>query len=88
MMRFSGLTANERWLLGKTKYLTHLRRSSMPLLYGDYRQLYVDDNVLVFSRTYLGQEVVVALNKGAQPVSLDVKGRNIDIPAYGYTIKM
>jgi hypothetical protein len=36
----------------------------------------------------LGQEVVVALNKGAQPVSLDVKGRNIDIPAYGYTIKM
>ena len=88
MMRFSGLTANERWLLGQTKYLTHLRRSSMPLLYGDYRQLYVDDNVLVFSRTYLGQEVVVALNKGAQPVSLDVKGRNIDIPAYGYTIKM
>ena len=87
MMRFSGLTANERWLLGQTKYLTHLRRSSMPLLYGDYRQLYVDDNVLVFSRTYLGQEVVVALNKGAQPVSLDVKGRNIDIPAYGYTIK-
>lgn len=88
MMRFSGLTANEQWLLGQTKYLTHLRRSSMPLLYGDYRQLYVDDNVLVFSRTYLGQEVVVALNKGAQPVCLDVKGRNIDIPAYGYTIKM
>ena len=88
MMRFRGLTANEQWLLGQTKYLTHLRRSSMPLLYGDYRQLYVDDNVLVFSRTYLGQEVVVALNKGAQPVSLDVKGRNIDIPAYGYTIKM
>lgn len=88
MMRFSGLTANEQWLLGQTKYLTHLRRSSMPLLYGDYRQLYVDDNVLVFSRTYLGQEVVVALNKGAQSVSLDVKGRNIDIPAYGYTIKM
>ena len=88
IMRFSGLTANERWLLGQTKHLTHLRRSSMPLLYGDYRQLYVDDNVLVFSRTYLGQEVVVALNKGAQPVSLDVKGRKIDIPAYGYTIKM
>ena len=87
MMRFSGLTDNEQCLLAQTKYLTHLRRSSMPLLYGDYRQLYVDDHVLIFSRTYMGQEVIVALNNGAEPFSIELQGKQIDIPAYGYTIK-
>ena len=86
MMRFSGLTDNEQRLLAQTKYLTHLRRSSMPLLYGDYRQLYVDDHVLVFSRTYMGQEVIVALNNGAEPFSIELQGKQIDIPAYGYLI--
>jgi glycosidase len=86
MMRFSGLTANEQWMLGQTKMLTHLRRSSMPLLYGDYKQLYVDDNVLVFSRTYMGQVVIVAINNSAEPFSKELQGRQIDIPAYGYII--
>jgi glycosidase len=86
MMRFSGLTDNEQRLLAQTKYLTHLRRSSMPLLYGDYRQLYVDDHVLIFSRTYMGQEVIVALNNGAEPFSIELQGKQIDIPAYGYLI--
>ena len=87
MMRFNGLTANEQWMLGQTKMLTHLRRSSMPLLYGDYKQLYVDDHVLVFSRTYLGQQVIVALNNSAKAFSKEIAGRKIDIPAYGYVIK-
>ena len=86
MMRFSGLTDNEQRLLAQTKFLTHLRRSSMPLLYGDYKQLYVDDHVLIFSRTYMGQEVIVALNNSAEPFSRELQGKQIDIQPYGYTI--
>lgn len=86
MMRFSGLTDNEQWILKQTQHLIHLRRSSMPLLYGDYKQLYVDDNVLAFSRTYMGQVVIVAINNSAEPFSKELQGRQIDIPAYGYII--
>ena len=86
MMRFSGFSDNEQSILKQTQHLIHLRRSSMPLLYGDYKQLYVDDNVLVFSRTYMGQVVIVALNNSAEPFSKELQGRQIDIPAYGYII--
>lgn len=86
MMRFDGLSANEAWLLGETEKLTHLRRSCMPLLYGDYKQLYVDDKVLVFSRTYMGQVVTVALNNSPQSVSVEVNGEPIAIDPYGYRI--
>ncbi|MBQ8065557.1 MAG: hypothetical protein IJ200_07875 [Prevotella sp.] len=84
MMRFGGLSANEQWLRGQMEQLIHLRRSSMPLLYGDYKLLYVDDSVLVFSRTYMGKEVVVALNNSADEVHLKVRDRQIDIAPYGF----
>ena len=87
MMRFRGLSDNEQRMLQQTENLIRLRRSSMPLLYGDYKQLFVDDHVLVFSRTYMGQKVIVALNNSAEPVSLDVAGQHIDIQPYGYTMK-
>jgi len=86
MMRFSGLSDNEQWLLKQTEYLTHLRRNSMPLLYGDYKQLYVNDNVLVFSRTYMGEKVLVALNNSAETVTVEVEGRQLEIQPYGWQI--
>ena len=87
MMRFGGLSANEQWLLKQTEQLIHLRRSSMPLLYGDYKQLYADDSVLVFSRTYMGETVVVALNNGPKDFRLEVGGRHIEVKPFGYTIE-
>ena len=86
MMRFSGLTDNEQWLLKQTENLIHLRRNSMPLLYGDYKQLYVDDNVLIFSRTYMGEVVIVGLNNSPEHFSIEVDGRKIEIEPYGYSI--
>jgi hypothetical protein len=58
----------------------------MPLLYGDYKQLYVDDNVLIFSRTYMGEVVIVGLNNSPERFSIEVDGRKIEIEPYGYTI--
>jgi hypothetical protein len=34
----------------------------MPLMYGDFRTLYVDDAVWVFLRHYMGEWTMVALN--------------------------
>ena len=87
MMRFSGLSDNEQWLQRQTQQLIHQRRSSMPLLYGDYRLLYVSDNALVFSRTYLGNSVVVALNNSPESAHLEVDGMQIDVEPYGYVIQ-
>lgn len=86
MMRFSGLSDNEQWLLKQTEQLVHQRRSSMPLLYGDYKLLYVSDDVLAFSRTYMGKSVIVALNNGPASVHLDLCGPQCDIEPYGFTI--
>ena len=86
MMRFSGLSDNEQWLLKQTEQLVHQRRSSMPLLYGDYKLLYVSDDVLAFSRTYMGKSVIVALNNGPASVHLELCGPQCDIEPYGFTI--
>ena len=86
MMRFDGLNANEQWMLGQVEELIKLRRSSMPLMYGDYKKLYADDNVLVFSRTYMGEEMVIGINNSPSPASIDVAGRQLDIEPYGYVV--
>lgn len=40
-----------------------MRRSSMPLLYGDYIPVAADDDVLCFDRIYLGERVRVTIDR-------------------------
>ena len=84
MMRFDGLSDHEQWLRHQVEQLVHMRRSSLPLLYGDYKRLYADDHVLVYSRTYMGSVVVVALNNSADDVHLEAGGQHIDLTPYGF----
>jgi glycosidase len=86
MMRFDGLTNHEQWLRGQVEKLIHQRRTSMPLLYGDYKQLEVTDDVLVFSRTYMGKEVIVGINKGPKYVVVEIEGKEFGITPYGFNI--
>ncbi len=62
MMTFEGYNDFQQKELAATKAMFKYRRASMPLMYGDYRTLHVDDDVLVFLRHYMGQWAVVALN--------------------------
>ena len=62
MMEFDGYNEFQQKELAATKAMFKYRRASMPLMYGDYRTLHVDDDVLVFLRHYMGQWAVVALN--------------------------
>ena len=62
MMMFEGYNDYQLKEYAQTKALMQHRRSSMPLMYGDYRTLYVDDTAWVFLRHYMGDWEVVAMN--------------------------
>ena len=62
MMCFEGYNDYQMKEYSQTQALLKYRRSSMPLMYGDFRTLYVDDEAWVFVRHYMGDWAVVALN--------------------------
>jgi len=66
MMRFGGYTP-EQAQRELTRALVGLRRTSMPLLYGDMTTLALTDEVWIFARAYMGEFVIVALNTGDRP---------------------
>ena len=83
-MQFEGLSADEKDVLSCTEGLAALHNGSMALIYGDFKLLRADRDILAWSRTYMGETVVTVLNKGeaAQkveltlPCGLTCQGRN------------
>ena len=67
MMIFDGLNKHQKWLKNQAAKLIHLRRSSLALIYGDFKWIYTDDNVMVYQRTYFDKIVIVAINKDSKP---------------------
>ncbi len=63
MMRFDGLNEYEQNFRQQVKDLIHLRRSSMPLLYGDYIPVSATDDVLCFDRVYMGETMRVEIDR-------------------------
>ena len=63
MMRFENLNADERKMRNEVAELIHMRRHSMPLLYGDFIPLIDRPEEIVFQRIYLGQKVTVIINR-------------------------
>ena len=72
MMEFEGYNDRQLQELEATKALFKYRRASMPLMYGDYRTLYVDNDVYVFLRHYMGEWAIVALNVRAEARAVEV----------------
>lgn len=62
-MRFDNYNSAESLLLQTVKNLTELRKNNLSLIYGDYKELYASKDLLIYSRTYMGESIVVALNK-------------------------
>jgi cyclomaltodextrinase / maltogenic alpha-amylase / neopullulanase len=71
MMRFDNLTPIEKRLKMTVEKLTHLRSSSMPLLYGDFRTLETTDKTWVYMRSYFGKVVFVIFNKDKYDKKID-----------------
>ena len=63
-MKFEGLNNNESSLKSWVKHLTGLRRNSLALMYGDFDILHYTENAIVIRRSYLGETVIVMINKG------------------------
>jgi len=60
-------------LAGTIARLARIRAETVALRHGDYRQLHVGDEQLVFARETDDQAVVVALNAADKPASVSVK---------------
>ncbi|HCD52209.1 MAG TPA: alpha-amlyase [Balneolaceae bacterium] len=80
---------NRRWMRFDDELNTHeqrnrntftklatLRNSSMPLLYGDFIFHKTEDDVLVYSRAYFSQQVIVILNKSGRNQQISVELRD------------
>ena len=63
MMRFETLSLDERNMREKVAELIHLRRNSMPLLYGDFIPLIDRPDEIIYQRIYLGEKVTVIINR-------------------------
>lgn len=62
MMKFNGLTDRQQQFRDEVQKLVHMRRNSLPLIYGEYIPVTVTDKLLVFDRTYMGQTVRVTID--------------------------
>ena len=73
MMRFEADNEHQTKEYAATRALVKERRSSMPLMYGDYRTLYADDAAWVFVRHYMGEWSLVAMNVRGEARSIEVE---------------
>jgi len=62
-MRFDGYNAAEANVNSTFKKLVNLRKTLMPLIYGDFIPLKSDHDIFVYMRIYMGKSVIIALNK-------------------------
>ena len=63
MMRFETLSLDERNMRNEVARLIHMRRNSMPLLYGDFIPLIDRPDEIIYQRIYLGEKVTVIINR-------------------------
>lgn len=82
MMRFEGLNEREQAFRKDMEVLIAMRRTKMPLIYGDYNLLLVDDVHYVFSRTYMGETITFVINNSADTFHYD----QIDVQPYGWSV--
>ena len=63
MMRFESLNDDEEAMRNQVAELIHMRRNSMPLLFGDFIPLESTPDEISFQRVYLGKHVTVIINR-------------------------
>lgn len=63
MMRFSGLDEQEQQMLKDVQALIKMRRTSMPLLYGDMQTVSITPDTWTYKRIYMGETVTVSIDR-------------------------
>ena len=62
-MRFDGYSQKENALVNNAKKMINLRKTSLPLIYGDLIPLKTEKDIISYCRIYFGEIVIVTLNK-------------------------
>lgn len=73
MMRFETLNDEEKDMRNTVAELIHFRRHSMPLLYGDLIVLENTPDEIQYARVYLGQQVIVTINRNELTYHIEEK---------------
>lgn len=73
MMKFDSLTPLEKKTFETTKKLVNLRKSNMPMLYGDLEMLGSNDKTMTYLRNYFGEWALVAFNKDTRERTVKVE---------------
>lgn len=76
MMRFNQLSEHEQALKKQISALASLRKSNLPLIYGDLEILQTTDSTLVFTRSYFGTKTMVCLSKSGAEASITLPTNN------------
>ena len=77
MMEFDEITMDGGFVKNKVEKLTHFRKNSMALQYGQTEIILAADKVFILVRHYLDETVVVIFNKSDQPFTT-----SFDLPSY------
>lgn len=78
MMRFDDkLVAREQETRDAVAKLGQLRKTQLPLIYGDFIELYLEKNVWVYARSYFGKTVVVVFNRNTEDKDITVQLPNL-----------
>ncbi len=72
-MYFTGLSEYETENLAITQKLGQLRSTFLPLIYGDFKFLTIEKQVLVYKRTYFEEFAFVCFNKSAETQTIQVE---------------
>lgn len=77
MMKFDSLNRHETYLKSVTSQLAKLRKNSLPLIYGDFTTLKVNEKTFVYMRSYFDKAVIVVFNKNksAREITFDLPER-------------
>jgi len=73
MMIFEGLDENQANLKEYVSNLCKLRTNNLALIYGDLQFLHESENLLVFTRKFFDEEVVVMFNKSTEVQQINIK---------------
>ena len=79
MMKFAGLSSEEKRLRSKVSELAALRRNSMALLYGTTTVPVANDTLLIIERKYFGHEAVAIFNKGDRPETFQFFDQSVTV---------
>ena len=84
-MQFDSLNGHQLELKETVAYLSKLRSEHMALMYGDM-QIKVQEDVLVYSRRYLDQEIITILNKSKEIKTVEWDEYKYRVDPYSFKI--